>query len=261
MNNPYMPLYTGDYLRDTMGLTVEQHGAYLLLLVHYWNNGGPFEFDLTTMARVVGVDSTAMAALWEKVGKYFQVDNGMVHNKRSDAELVRVAKYYAAQRSNGKAGALKRWKNGTANGDANGTANGDGISQIIATNPIQCTIERDNSAGACEGESKTPETTAPESITPEAHIPTLAEVETEASMRGIKPQIAKELWEHYESNGLWKNQFGKLINWKLKLKIWSENERGNNPKSNHKPGIDPHDPYGRNAGTCNDGVKIAYKPE
>lgn len=247
-----MPLFTGDYLRDTMGLTAEQHGAYLLLLIHYWNNGGPFEFDLATMARVVGVDSTAMAALWEKVGKYFQVDNGMVHNKRSDAELVRVAKYYAAQRSNGKAGALKRWKNGTANGD--------GISQIIATNPIH-NIERDNSAGACEGESKTPETTAPDSIPLEAHIPTLAEVEKEASMRCIKPQIAKELWEHYESNGLWKNQFGKLINWKLKLKIWSENERGNNPKSNHKPGSDAHDPLGRNAGTCNDGVKIARKIE
>ena len=32
----WMPVYIGDYLRDTQDLSAEEHGVYFLLLMHYW---------------------------------------------------------------------------------------------------------------------------------------------------------------------------------------------------------------------------------
>ena len=40
---PYMQLYTTDYKKHTVHLDATQHGAYLLLLMHYWEHGGAID--------------------------------------------------------------------------------------------------------------------------------------------------------------------------------------------------------------------------
>lgn len=39
MTTTWMPFFVGDYTKNTMHLSTEEHGAYLLLIIHYWSNG------------------------------------------------------------------------------------------------------------------------------------------------------------------------------------------------------------------------------
>ena len=60
MRRPYMPFFVGDYLADTSHLTTTQHGAYLLLIMHYWATGGLPTTD-RELRTIVGMSEGGMA--------------------------------------------------------------------------------------------------------------------------------------------------------------------------------------------------------
>lgn len=50
---PYMQLSIGEYIGSTMHLTTEEHGAYILILMHYWQTESPIPTDrLPVIARM-----------------------------------------------------------------------------------------------------------------------------------------------------------------------------------------------------------------
>ena len=73
LGEPYiwMPVYIGDYLADTIGLTDEEHGRYYLAWMCYWRCGGPVTDD---EMRAILKDSS------EKLRRYFTIEDGFWHH-------------------------------------------------------------------------------------------------------------------------------------------------------------------------------------
>src|SRR4249920_976790 len=95
-----MPLHVGDYLKDTGHLSTIEHGAYLLLILHYWANGGLPDDD-----RQLAKISKLSTYFWEKnkptIRKFFQ--DGWKH-KRIDQELAEAHEKYKKKAEAGRSG-------------------------------------------------------------------------------------------------------------------------------------------------------------
>ena len=95
----WMPLHITRYLLDTKDLDLPQHGAYLLLLMQYWQKG-PLPDDDGKLCRIVGVD----IRLWRKalapaLRPFFTVREGKLHQKRADIELAKAADISSKRRA------------------------------------------------------------------------------------------------------------------------------------------------------------------
>lgn len=86
-NSPqYMPFFVGDYARDTMHFSTEDHGAYLLLILHYWAHGGLPPGDSAKM-RIAKFDQITDKKKWKKCKKAITPLFHRWRHKRIDAEL------------------------------------------------------------------------------------------------------------------------------------------------------------------------------
>ncbi|WP_286194389.1 DUF1376 domain-containing protein [Agrobacterium sp. Ap1] len=85
-NRAWMPLHIADYLADTGHLTATEHGAYLLLIMHYWQNG-----HLPENERVIARIAKLTPDQWEESRDMLAMlfGPGWTH-KRIDAELSKA---------------------------------------------------------------------------------------------------------------------------------------------------------------------------
>jgi uncharacterized protein YdaU (DUF1376 family) len=109
-NNAWMPLYIGDYLADTMHLNAQQHGAYLLLLMHHWRIGPlpKCEVQLSSISRVDL--PTWRKSVWPVIGAFFNETEAGLTQKRLEQERKHVADIKQKRSKVGSEGAAKRWQ-------------------------------------------------------------------------------------------------------------------------------------------------------
>lgn len=104
MKRHWIPIYVGDYLADTSHLTTEQHGAYFLLMLHYWATGSLPTTDKQLMA-IARMDPESWAYNSLAIARFF--DENWRH-KRLDKEIAKAKKITEARSLAGLKGAWKR---------------------------------------------------------------------------------------------------------------------------------------------------------
>ena len=100
----WMPLFIGDYMADTMHLSTEEHGAYLLLLMTAWSRGGKLPSSDSQLAQIARCDRRRWARLKASVLPFFTPDGDSLVQTRLVSEYAKALKINAKQRANGKLG-------------------------------------------------------------------------------------------------------------------------------------------------------------
>jgi uncharacterized protein YdaU (DUF1376 family) len=106
----WMPLYVSDYLANTMHLSAEQHGAYLLLLMVAWKSEGRLPNDPAQLQAITRLNPARWKANEAALKAFFVVTSEFWINNRLRDELAQAIRYTEAKARSGKKGAIARWQ-------------------------------------------------------------------------------------------------------------------------------------------------------
>jgi uncharacterized protein YdaU (DUF1376 family) len=118
----YYERYCGDYASKTSNLSLQQHGAYTLMLDTYYSTESPLPPDYRDLYRICRAMSKAeQEAVRFVAEKYFPVNgDGLRHNEKADEIIAKALKRIETARKNG----AKAYPAGTPAGGPAGTPEG-----------------------------------------------------------------------------------------------------------------------------------------
>jgi uncharacterized protein YdaU (DUF1376 family) len=105
----WMPLWVGDYLAGTMLLNTEQHGAYFLLILAAWKQGGRLPSAPEQLQAITRLSPAKWKAHEPLLRPYFNVTPSFWAHERVIEELEKAKKKSDARTKSGATGAAKRW--------------------------------------------------------------------------------------------------------------------------------------------------------
>lgn len=101
---PYIQLYVADYLADTMHLTTEEHGAYLLLIMNYWQTGKPLQCE--RIPNVVRLSKSRFSEIEKTLSEFFTItEHGFWVHQRIELDLA----FVRSKSEKASDSAKKRW--------------------------------------------------------------------------------------------------------------------------------------------------------
>lgn len=103
---PYMQVYIADYLADTMHLTTEEHGAYLLLMFNYWQTGEAIPKN--RLAKIARLTNERWISVEDSLKEFFNDDGEKWIHERIERDLDAVRASLEQKSVAGKASAKAR---------------------------------------------------------------------------------------------------------------------------------------------------------
>ncbi|WP_053091641.1 YdaU family protein [Serratia marcescens] len=103
---PYMQFYVADYLADTMHLSTEEHGAYLLLIFNYWQTGKPLPKN--RLAGIARLSNDRWTDVERSLNEFFIDDGNAWVHQRIERDLLSVKGAQSQRSEAGKISAQKR---------------------------------------------------------------------------------------------------------------------------------------------------------
>lgn len=103
-----MPLYISDYLGDTSHLTTIEHGAYMLLIMTYWQRGKALPSESERLANIARMQVADWLKIEATIGEFFTPDGGTWRHDRIEKDLAKARERSSKARASGKASADKR---------------------------------------------------------------------------------------------------------------------------------------------------------
>lgn len=111
---PWYKRYPADFIAGTTQLTLEEKGAYSIVLDLIYQTGGPIEDDSRWIARVAGCSTKRWNIIRSRLidlGKLHALD-GKLSNQRAEKQMKTEDKEHEAFTENGREGGFKASENG-----------------------------------------------------------------------------------------------------------------------------------------------------
>lgn len=112
---PFMPFYIADYLADASHLTTFEHGAYLLLIMNYWQRGEALPADEQKLARIARVNLRQWRLMAPTIEAFFSVRGNSWHHNRINSELHKVRAKSLKARESGLASVERKRNESSTN--------------------------------------------------------------------------------------------------------------------------------------------------
>ena len=101
----WMKVYVAETQRISMTLSLEEFGAYMLLVLFYWQNHGPFPDDPKRLARMCNVSEKRFSEMREVLTDHFEIRDGEWQSPRLDHEIEEARAYKERLSERGRKGA------------------------------------------------------------------------------------------------------------------------------------------------------------